>query len=267
MFSFTTFLFYMFLPVVCFTKISPKIMSGRPGQSIGAGVVGPKVFQVQTGFDNSRIKTPAETSQESFILNNVIRYGLTEHLEVSAVINQNWDTTRSRLPLQNNALSNTHNSGLSDFQLGFRSVVISESHGIKPTLALQTRFRTKWVDQNFRQQSVAPVFILSMVHTLDSRFSLTHNFGFTTDETIQNNSSSIYFMTSSLSYSVNDRWGLFFEGYGNIKKDRGFYYFDAGGDYYINNNLKLDIAFGGGKNFGVRESFISLGFSWRTQHI
>jgi len=105
---------------------SDTIATGRPGQSIGAGVVGKEVFQVQTGFEANKTETNGTSSKNS-IINNIFRLGVSERYEISSV-------------LDFNSLNNS-NSNIGNFQVGGRVNLIKESNGWIPKLCFQSRLQ------------------------------------------------------------------------------------------------------------------------------
>lgn len=230
--------------------MSPTIQSGRPGQSIGSGVVGAGTFQIQSGIERNQIHN--NTRSKSYILNNVFRLGISESFEVSSLLNYRSDQFDN---------SQMDQDGLSAFHLGFRSQIIDNPKGVIPTLAIQTRFKLHATSNNYREQNLAPIIIIATTHSLDDSFSLTHNFGYSGSG---NNTSPTYFWTSNLTYSINEKISTFFELYGNITNDIGKTYWDTGFDYLISSDLKFDFSAGHAKNNSVEESFISLGLSWRA---
>jgi len=220
---------------------SKTIQSGRPGQSIGAGVVGRGLFQIQSGYDIQKID-----EKKSQVFNNVMRLGLNDNFEMSSLINYTSEDTKS---------------GISDLHIGFRSIIVKKSKGLVPLMAVQTRFKLKSVDSSFKNKDVAPIITLSAVHNLNHNFSLTTNLGFSGSG---NDSQTNYFWTTNLTYSLNDDISLFIEPYGNIVGGEQKLLFNLGCDYLINNDTKLDFSLGKANNDSLKESFLSLGISWRT---
>lgn len=234
-----------------FSQTDSFIQSDRPGQSIGAGVVGKSVFQVQSGIDNGWSKSISETN--TIFSNTVLRYGTSESFELSAVFNYQEDF------FNNNGLK-TNQKGLSGLHVGFRSAVIDKANGFVPTMAIQTHFKLNTVQSVYRAIDIAPVVTLSMTHNLCSSTSWTHNFGLDYDG---NTSAPKYFGTSNIAHSINEKWGSFIELYGNFKNNYGSVYINSGGEYFVDNNLKIDFSAGWGNNHGTSEAFVSLGLSWR----
>jgi len=236
-----------------FAQMSPTIQSGRPGQGMGAGVVGSGTFQIQSGVDF--IKTEAENNVDTLLFSNVIRAGITKDFEVSAVVNYQND----KIKLDN---ASADQSGISGLQLGFRSRILPEADGWRPALAIQSRFKLDSVSNEYRPDRLAPVVRVSAVHDLSGAYSLTHNLAVSYSGT---DAVPSYLWTSSLGYSLTDKTSIFIEAYGSIKDNYGSNYMDAGFDCLLSNDLKLDFSAGWGHNRGITETFASLGVSWRAK--
>ena len=76
-----------FLILFLFFSVSfaGTIQTGRPGQSIGAGIVPSEFIQIQSGVESVQTKSNGETST-SLLNNNVFRTGINLDFEVSAVL-------------------------------------------------------------------------------------------------------------------------------------------------------------------------------------
>ena len=243
---------FLTTPLAAKAEMAPVIVSGRPGQSIGPGVVGSGTFQIQSGVNQNWLD--GTSNRNSKIFNNVFRLGLTESFEMSSVLEFRDDTK---------IIENLENrrSGISQFHVGFRSVIFSRPNGLLPGMAVQTRFRLDAVGRDYGIAEIAPIITTSMLHQLGSGFSLIHNIGASYDgHTID----PTFFGTSNLLCSLGEKWGTFFEVYGNVKNNPGSVYLDSGGWYFVNNDLKIDFSAGWGNNFGNVDIFVSVGFSWRT---
>lgn len=246
-------LFFSFLILLLTQNSLAAIQSGRPGQSIGAGVVGKGMFQIQSGVESAQQESVTKT--DTFHFNNVIRYGLTKDFEVSTLLNYASQETK---------VANTSQQidGLNEFHLGFRSHIVDADGGFIPNLAIQTRFRLRAVDSDFPKSNTAPIVVLSAVFPLSTRTSFTTNWGasYSGNSTIPT-----YFWTTNFAFSLTPQWGIFVEPYGSITDDKGEQRINAGGEYFVNDDTKIDFSTGWGNNNGVSDNFVSLGISWRIQ--
>ena len=239
-------------PLIAKSEMTPVIVSGRPGQSIGPGVVGSGTFQIQSGISQNRLD--GTSNRNSKIFNNIFRLGLTKSFEMSSVLK-----LRNDIEIMEN--SEKQLSGLSQFHIGFRSVIFAKPNGLLPGMAVQTRFKLDAVSSEYRNAAVTPIITISMLHKLSPKLSLIHNIGANYDG---NDINPTFFATSNLLCPLSEKWGTFLEVYGNVKNDLGSAYIDSGGWYFVNNDLKVDFSAGWGNNFGNLDIFASVGFSWRT---
>lgn len=231
-----------------FAQTQATIATGRPGQSIGPNVVGSKIFQVQSGVDYAEVHR--QRTQATWLSNNVFRYGITEKFELSSVVNYQIDEEPAKA------------SGISEVQGGFRFNIFEKSKGLRPALGLQLRYRLPVRDQDYEINHAAQIFTIATNLVFNEKFNLTNNFSFSHDG---NTSIPQYAYTMSLNYSLGQRLGSFIEIYGNYTHPQSNVYLDSGFGYLVNEDLLVDMSFGGGSNHGVSESFVSLGISWRSK--
>lgn len=227
----------------------PTIRTGRPGQSIGAHVVGTNVFQVQSGVEYNRTKTTSET--EAWINNNVFRYGLDEKYEISGVMDYR---------IQDPSLS-----GFDNVQVGGRVNLIDGANVTDswlPALCFQARVRLQG-NGDFKRNKTAPVLTIAAVENLGDWGSLTANYNLSYDgfSTKANHG-----YTLAWGYSLSEKWGTFIEEYANYSptSDEWTHAVDTGFSYLANPNLQWDIAFGVDLESNFLQEYIALGFSWRT---
>lgn len=240
-------LFLFLISFSLYAQQSETIRTGRPGQSIGANVVGTKVFQLQSGIDYNRTKTTTET--EAWVNNNVIRYGLNEKFEVSGVFDYR---------LQDPSLS-----GFDNYQLGGRVNLIDpdeNSPSWLPALCFQARVRLKG-GGDFKKSETAPIITISAVKDLKSFGSLTTNYilsydGFSTKPS--------HGYTLAWGYSLNENWGTFIEEYATYTNNSWTHAIDTGFSYLANKDTQYDLAFGVDLEKNFHQEFISIGVSWRT---
>ncbi len=240
------------LSLTATAQIADKISSGRPGQSFGSDTVGDGVFQIQSGLDLISSEVGSNKTQTQ-LFSNVFRYGFGDLFEINGGINYQSDEF-------DQSGTKTSQDGISSTQIGFRNRVIKESDGLIPSMAIQTRFNLKTVDKEYRSQEVSPIITFIFAHSLSESFSLTHNIGVNYSG---NSISPTYFATSNLAQALTENYGWFVEIYGNMTNDIGGIFINAGGDYYISKDLKLDLSLGWGNNQST-DTFVSLGLSWRT---
>lgn len=234
-----------------FAQFSEQIRSGRPGQGIGAFTVGKNVLQLQQGIDLNSIKFQS-IEDKRWINNNVIRFGITEHVELSAVVEE-----QMRFYQVNN--DKLISEGISALHAGFR-VNFSDQSGIIPSTCFQMRLKFPGVSKAFGNNYLAPDMIFVAHWDINSKNSLNTNFGLTYNG---ENAHPTGRYVLNYSYSIAKKWSVFIENYGFLTNDDFNTRFDTGFAFLINNNFQLDLFGGYHKNDLTEEYFISTGVSWR----
>ena len=245
----TLLLLFCCLPV-CFAQFGQKIRTGRPGKSIGAYSVGENVFQIQSGLTNNNFSTenPNITIvDDSWRHTTVLRYGITEHFEVSGVVGGQFGKEVI--------------GGISNTQIGARYNFI-KSDGARPALDLQARLLLPVGEEELKRSDLGTRLLLGTGNKLNDRTGLITNLGLT----LGKDRAPVKFYAVTLLYSVGNDWSLFVEIYDNFVRLGDMEIdFDTGVGYFVNNDLKLDISTGWQNNPGspVRNWFVDLGFSYR----
>jgi len=230
------------------------IRTGRPGNSIGAFTVGQGIFQVQSGFDYFGTQTNSSNYREGFLNNTIIRFGLTEPFEISALVEYKTETiTENDIQRQTN--------GLSALDVGMRYHIYT-GKGLVPSIGFQFRTRLPVLSDEYQIEDIAPRFLVVTSQKLSEAFTLITNWGAAWNG---NNSSPRGTYVVNLSFPFNDKLGAFVEAFGGLQQESSTLNFDTGFAWLINNDLQLDIYGGYGKNYGVRDYFMSMGVSWRTK--
>lgn len=231
---------YMYLSSMLFAQ--DVIQTGRPGQSIGAGILANERYQLQSGLEYNSYEV-RNSSEYNLINNNILRYGAGENWEVSGLLN----------------INNINSSDISaeNFQFGGRVNIISAN---KLNISFQSRLQLIDFDSKIND-SIRTVNILVTVYSLDELGTLTNNLIFSNlneDQKLFNN--------FTLSWSINlvERFNTFIEYYGSRGlDDEWVYYWDTGLGYLVYNDLMLDVSFGQDLDNDIDASFIAFGFSRR----
>ena len=255
-------------------QFSETISTDRPCQSIGALTVGKHVLQLQQGVDfaNERDHAGDRTSLEtnSWIFNNVIRYGLGRKFEINAAIDYQWLNTR--LKLEQDSL-NYNSNAISAFDFGARYNILEGKNG-GPAWCVQARLGfADYVQKNvLPDDEVGLVITTSLAQNINEYQSVTVNLG--------SNSFDNIFYTLNFALSITPKFGWAIENYGNYAfsqfLDNEFRtYFDTGFWYVLNNDVLIDVQGGYGRNKGyyyfnnepepvLSTFFIGAGISWRV---
>jgi hypothetical protein len=250
---------FLFLPILVFTyhtaiaQFNESIRTGRPGQAIGAFTVGTSIFQIQSGFDYFGSKNNGIKST-GFLNNTVLRYGLTEPFEISALLEYKTETIT-----QND--SKTYNGGLSAMDIGMRYHIYT-GKGFIPNIGFQFRLRLPVLSADYRIEDIAPRFIIVTSQQLSKTFTLITNWGAAWNG---NNSSPTGTYVINLAFPFTDKLGAFVETFGAYGRGNFFINFDTGLAWLLTPDLQLDIYGGYGNNYGINDYFLSTGVSWRTK--
>ncbi len=246
---------WLSLSQIGYGQYNETIRSGRPGQSIGPFAVGKNIFQVQSGIDVFGFNNKAAGVKGSgYLHNTVLRFGILERLEISALADYRFETIKGNG-------SETDLSGLSAFDVGGRYEVFP-GRGAVPTVGFQFRVRLPVLSKDYEIDNLAPRFIIVTNQKLSDTFTLTTNWGGSWNG---NNSIGTAFYIINLSFPIAGKLGGFVENYGDLTDGDFDTRFDAGFAYLCNNDLQLDLLGGLGKNDGVSDYFVSVGVSWRTK--
>jgi hypothetical protein len=246
----------LMLSFVSYGQYNETIRSGRPGQSIGPFTVGKGIFQIQTGMDVFGYENKsAPFKGDGFLNNTVLRYGVAERWEVSALADYKVEAWKS-------GNVETDFSGLAAFDIGGRYHIFS-GEGLIPSVGLQLRFRLPVLSVDYEIDNVAPRFTIATSQQLSETFTLFTNWGGSWNGV---NSIGTGFYTINLAFPIAGKLGGFVESYGSLTDGDFDSRFDAGLSYLVNNDLQLDVLGGPGSNDGVTDYFLSVGLSWRTKH-
>jgi len=236
---------------VLFGQFNETIRTDRPGQSIGAYSAGKGFFQIQSGFDFFDYNNSVSRGN-GLLSNTVIRYGLTEPFEVSAMIEYKGE---------NSDIDSQNENGFSAIDIGMRYHIYT-GNGLVPSVGFQIRWRIPGIGGDYEIDQWAPNFLFATSQQLSDRLSFTTNWGASwngANATPQGN------YTANIAYAITPNLGVFFENYGNLQQSDFDTFLDGGIAYLINNNLQLDLSSGFGKNEEVKDFFVSSGISWRTK--
>ncbi|MBY0517307.1 MAG: transporter [Bacteriovoracaceae bacterium] len=237
------FLFFLLLNSA-FAQTNLTIRAGRPGQAIGAFVVGKNYFQIQSGIDHNW------QDGKNLNQNNLLRYGLSERVEFQTSVAYQKGVDRS------------FDEGISDLRAGFRYTLIEKQNGLIPVLGLQARTSLPYKSHEFQNNHFSPGFLVTAFHQLNSRFTFEQNYSLVYSEALRVHT---YNYVYNLSFGLVGNLSSFVEAYGTYQNELAQLNFDTGLAYLLSNDLQLDVYGGGGENHGQSSYFISAGVSWRQK--
>ena len=119
---------------------------------------------------------------------------------------------------------------------------------------MQSSFQFSY-DFKAEENSGKLVYILGS--SFNEKLSYTANLGinFTDNLSLANT-----FYVFNITYSINNKIGLFAENFGALFTSNYQFNYDTGVYYLLNNNFQLDTVIGDNNGF-----FIGAGFTWRVQ--
>ncbi|MDF1674421.1 MAG: transporter [Vicingaceae bacterium] len=244
-------LILFFVSQTTLAQFHETIRTSRPGQAIEPFTVGKDILQFQQGLDYYSL-ADTKYPPHSFISNNVIRYGIIENIELSTLIDYQFEQTKFDT-------NSTYLSGLSNLHFGFR-IHINDQKGWIPTTGFQVRLKVPKISNEFGSNQLATVMVLIANWNLPKNMSLGTNW-------ILSYNGIDFYPTSkyilNFGFLIYKKWSGFIENYGQFRKNVFQTRFDGGFAYLINNNILLDISIGYGNNQNIQDYFISTGISWR----
>ena len=232
-------------------QFNETIRTGRPGQAIGAFTVGKNILQFQQGVDYSSVVDSRQKPYD-ILSNNVIRFGIMETVELSALI----DYQSKNATINDSAYSQ---SGLNNLHLGFR-VHFNNQKGLIPTTGFQMRFKMPDISKEFGINYTAPVMVFIANWSLPKNTSIGTNWicSYSGNDQIPTGKYIINF-----GFPIYKKISGFVENYGQLYKNQFETRFDGGFAWLVNNNIQLDLSAGYGNNNIIEDYFVSAGVSWR----
>lgn len=195
------------------------------------------------------------TSKHSFkstglLSNTVVRCGLTEHFEISSLVEY-----KSEHDVYG------YSYGFSAVDVGMRyNIYMGE--GLIPDIGFQIRWRIPKVGGSYEVNHWAPRFLVVTGQKISDAITLITNLGVSWNG--ENGIPQANY-TANLSYVITDRVGIFIESFGSVFQANLDTWVDGGLAFLINKDLQLDISTGFGNNDAKRDYFVSTGVSWRTK--
>lgn len=246
----------LFLLIISFSKsfsqYNETIRTGRPGQAIGAFSVGKNILQFQQGIDVYSFDN-AEYKPFGIVSNNIIRFGIIEKIEISALIDYQYDQ-------QKYDNETTFQSGLSNFHLGLR-IHLNNQKGWVPATAFQMRLKFPKISKDYGSNNFAPIGVFVANWNLPKNMSIASNWILSYNGNDANPTGKYVL---NFGFPIYQKLSGFIENYGQINNNIFQTRFDTGFAYLVNNNFQLDISSGFGNNQNVTDYFISTGISWRV---
>ncbi|MDQ6757519.1 MAG: transporter [Bacteroidota bacterium] len=232
-------------------QIAP-IDTDRPDQTESAFLVPAKWLQFEAGFNFQK-----NSSHENEFLTPTLltKYGLSKRIELRLITTIRTSST-ALMPYGIN-----NESGLDAAEVGAKISLFKEKKILPTTSFIFHIGVPAFSSVKFKPDKVAPNFRFTMQHTLSANTSLGYNLGCEWDG-FTNDPAYIYTLTAG--YTSAEKWYMYIEAFGAIKKQiLPEHTLDGGFAYYITNNFKIDLSSGFGITKAAPDWYMALGFSAR----
>lgn len=236
----------------CIAQFSETISTDRPGQTFGSSTLGGKVLQLQTGV--TFIEEQSLKSNQSWVSNTFLRYGLTESFDIEVLVN--WRKDNAQIGGENVTLG----EGFSNTQIGFKYNIF-ENNGWIPALAFQGRVLTRWVGSDYERESAGMLMNFATSNELTTWLSFAMNIGVT----FPKRGTVDYYLPSTFNFSsnLNEKWGVFVEMFGNLNNFNPS--FDGGFSFLVTPDFMLDASAGVFRTSIYNSWFVDAGLSYRLK--
>ncbi len=241
------------------------ITTDRPDFTEASSVVGLGVAQLEMGYtfsyfdDESSGTLTRGHSGPEFLL----RYGLSDLVELRLVWNYNWEKVRD-------GGVDTVNDGADDLLVGTKLALVEQCCWV-PEQALVIHLVTPTGARAFSGQNADIQFNYLYGWDVTDDWSLAGSFGYSTTGEFDGlvlDRFNVFHHSSTVGHSFNDRLGAYFEYFGlypeGMATNAGENYVNSGFTYLINNDTQFDIRAGKGLNDASEDFFGGAGLSIRN---
>jgi len=239
-----------------FGQFAETVRSIRPGNTMGVWTVGKGVFQVQQFVRFSSVESTSSRLTDSG-LGNLARLGITERFEIQAI--GNFLSRRSK------SLDGTFEpiteSGITGLLLGARYHL---GNPLGPDLfksAIQVRVNLPHDSDISAIDYLRTTVTLALGQVITDRIRLNTALGYqiNSDDMVDN----VLNLGIRANFTINEKSSLVLEHFGTFINNNYVDGFDAGVDYVISDNVKIDLS-AGWRNFpAVRSNFGVIGITYR----
>lgn len=228
-----------------FLSLSQEIATDRPDQTEGSSTVPSRSLQIESGILVKISESNSSKNQQILLPTNLFRLGLTKGIEVRLL--SQFESTHGDFGRAN---------GISDLEVGTK-IQLYRKENIGFEAAFITHLVLPTGSSHLTNSSYASISKLSTSHVLTENLSLGYNFGY--NYFGQHKGDATY--SVALSFSVNDKVGVYIEPYGQLSGlNTWVSNADGGFTFLIQENMQFDFSFGTGLNH--RMNYLSVGLSW-----
>lgn len=238
----------LFVGLGCGVLRAQTINTDRPDQTESSAVVPAGSFQWECGFSSTWRPTFGGTFRELALPNSLFRVSLHEKFELRVVhqLNRNaqlaWGADDVVL------------EGTSDVQIGTK-IQLWQREGSRTEVAYLGHAVLPTGDSEVTGFDYGMVNKLCISHDVGPAWALGYNLGY---DLADGRGTFTYAM--AIGKAINDRFGLYFEPYGELVSGSHYASFDAGLTLLASDQWQWDISYGTGVNH--RMNYTAVGFSW-----
>ncbi len=227
-----------------------KIDTDRPDQTESAFTVPKRYFQAELGFNKE------DFSNKNFRIlhpTSLFRYGINDNLELRLELVYGTDYLHM--------IPNTIIEGfLEPIEIGTKVNLWSES-GLRPQTSIIAHVGLPFLaSKKYQTDPVNYSARLTMQNSLSEHASLGYNIGVEGG----GGEETAFLYTIAPGWELGDRWYVYGEFFGYVKKISE-HYFDFGVAFYPSQNTKVDFSSGFTINNADMQRYLAIGFSFRIK--
>lgn len=233
----------------------------RPGIADGSTVIGPRRFQIETGYQNEFRKDTGSTERRIFVP-TLLRFGIDTRWE-ARIEGNGYTFTRTTVP----GAATMNTGGLSPFSLGFKyHFQDQKAVGKRASLGTIVRLFPASGSGNFKANHTTGDVRLAADWDFTPNLSLNPNVGFGLYEDGQGNTFSTVLFATTLNYFNRARTFNPFIDFGfqgpEERNGRSSLIVDVGVAYILGRTVQFDLSVGNGVlGRTVPHPFLSFGVS------
>lgn len=230
------------------------MVTDRPSQAESASIIPTRGFQIESGFAFHKV-----SSDIDFVTFNgtLLRYGLVENIELRLGLQYlGFYYSMDELDIDE--------TGFGPLTLGAKFLLLEESEGNHPQLALLTTFSVpKSGASAFEHENLGADIRLNADYSINDAMALGANLGVIWSG-MDAQDYAIWMYAAVIGLTLSDQIGAYAELYGFLPGEgKNDHRWDGGLTYAVTEDLQLDFSTGVGLSKVSPDFFISLGLSIR----
>lgn len=234
----------------CSFILNAQIVTDRPDVTESSSVVPKNSFQIESGMIIQRSDEFESSPINVMAPSTLFRFGISKYFELRF-----FSQYQNNLTFINGEFPSI-SSGFNDIELGTK-VQLYQKEGARTEIAFITHLLIPSGTDSFTNSEYVSINKVAVSHGITDYLGVGYNVGYTYDFS----GTSMLTYSLSIGYSINDKFGVYIEPYGDITEfDEHFVNLDGGLTYKLRDNFQADFAFGTGLNSIL--NYYGVGFSW-----